>query len=369
MDTKYLVHCTARASISFKHGNWRGEPRWESNAVDALLDQGRTVHSTTDIWLSPDPRPPNLYDLNMDWVEQSVQISYGVASEIYTGAYPAGLNPKYRLVQYYDGPTQETRDTFFKYAKNAPGSIVATTAFQAGLQSSRLKQVLGAENVEWVAGPTVPCVHWDHCSFEQTGLLWAHRNFVGLAEHQTNEMKKLFSLVASWLNTDPALEVVMLVTWPSIEIGNRFKQDGLDYFFSFACTTPLTPFKDRVKVHTSKHWIEVLEIMSKTKLVISPAEQFGGPPFEAGSYGIPSILQRQVNPFVSENGQPLFPEVLGVQQGASQEFLNTLERLHTDRDFYCKHGNGYRKYIDKYATYAAFVARLEEIATRRGWVL
>lgn len=367
MNLKYLVHCTAPATVSFKHGNWRGEPRWESNAVDALLTQGKTVHSTTNIWLSPDPRPTNLYDMNPDWMEESVQISYGVPHEIHTGSYPPAAKPKYRIVQYQDGPSQQKKDTFLRYDRALPGSIAATCSFKSGSYLSRLQKVLGKDNVYWTYGPTVPQVFPAHDSFTQPNLLWAYRNFCKYAEHDRKGMTTLFGKVADYLRSDTNAKLVMLIQPLTAEQATAISQDCRAFFLSFSFTNALQPFLDRVEVYTALDWCQVLQLMSETKLIISPAEPLGGPPFEAASYGVPTIFERNTNPFIETKGNLLFPEVLRAPAGFSKPFFTQLDRLNSDSAFYHKHGNAYRNFVDQHATYEAYVNKLEEIATQRGW--
>lgn len=364
---KYLVHCTAVASPTFRHGNYRGEPRWELNSVDALLAMGRTVHSTTNIWQSSSPRPENLYDMNLNWMDESIQISYGVPHEIHTGYYPPEANPKYRIVQYHDGPSQQTKDKFLRFHKDRPGSIVATCSFKTGSYLSRLQSVLGAENVEWHFGPTVPCVYEDHHSFNQNTLLWAYRNFCRFADENPSGMERLFNKVADWMNKNHELKVVILA-----QPHNEISKAALDgnrpaWFFNFGFSRPLKKFADRVEILTNQHWCDVLDLYSKTKVVISPAEPLGGPPFEAASYGIPMILESRTNPFIEGNGNPMFNGLISVAQGFSNDFFNYLDRLFHDQSFYNNHGNAYRSFVKQHATYASWVSNVESIVQKRGW--
>lgn len=367
MNLKYLVHCTAPATVSFKHGNWRGEPRWESNAVDALLTEGKTVHSTTNIWLSEAPRPSNLYDMNPDWMEESIQISYGVPHEIHTGYYPPEAKPKYRVVQYHDGPSSATKDTFLKYDRELPGSIVATCSFKSGAYISRLQKVLGGQNVEWTFGPTVPRVYNDHDGFQQPNLLWAYRNFCTYADNDPRGMKTLFAKVADFLRQDTNARLVMLIQPHNAQSAEAIAKDCRAFFLSYSFTKPLTPYLDRVEVLTAIDWCQVLDIMSKTKMIISPAEPLGGPPFEAASYGVPIVMEQNTNPFLESPRNPMFPEVLMAQRGCSGQFFNQLERLFSDSAFYHKHGDAYRTFVEQRATYGAYVRKIEEIAAKRGW--
>jgi len=305
--------------------------------------------------------------MNPDWMEESVQISYGVPHEIHTGYYPSEANPKYRIVQYQDGPAAQNKDVFLKYDRALPGSIAATCSFKSGNYLSRLENVLGRENVYWTYGPTVPQTYPNHDSFAQPNLLWAYRNFCTYAARDPAGMAKLFGKVADYFRADTNLRLVMLVQPRDAASAKAINADCRAFFFSFPFTAALNPFLERVEVHTALDWCGVLQLMSKTKLIVSPAEPLGGPPFEAASYGIPTVFERSTNPFVTTAGHALFPEVLRVPAGFSQPFFNQLDRLVSDSAFYYKHGGAYRRFVDQHATYAAYVNKLEEIATQRGW--
>ncbi len=366
---KYLCHLTAPVTTTFNADNYRGEPRWERNAVDALLTQGKTVHSTNRIWYSELAKPSNLHDeLHLDWLEESALISYGVPHEIHTGSYPEAADPKYRIVQYQDGPSEKTKDTFLKYDRRLSGSIVATCAFKSHDYMAKLQAVLGTGNVEWTYGPTVPCVHEDHDSFTKKNLLWAYRNFAYFAEHHPNGMMRLMEKVSKYLKDDPELRLVILVQPNSDSEENRrvIQTDCRQYFLSFPFAKVLHPYLDRVDVHTSIHWHQVMDIMSNTRLVISPAEPLGGPPFEAASFGIPIVLEQGTNPFI-DNGRPMFPELLSAPHGFSDSWFEKIEKLFADENYFHTHGNAYRAFVKQHATFEAYVRKLDEIAAKRGW--
>jgi hypothetical protein len=304
--------------------------------------------------------------MNLDWMGRSIQISYGVPHQIYTGYYPPEANPKYRIVQYQDGPTGSACDNFLKYHRQNPKSIVATCSFRSGNYLARLENALGKENVEWHFGPTVPGVQEEHDSFNQKTFLWAYRNFCKYADDNPNGMRKLFNKISDYMRVDSDYKLVILAQ-PHNETSQKALQgDCKAWFFSFPFSSELKKYKDRVEVLTNIHWCEVLELMSKTKLVISPAEPLGGPPFEAASYGIPMLLEQSTNPFIDDKKTPMFSNLITVQKGLSDSFFNKLDQLF-DSNYYRTCGNSYRSFVKKHATYESYVNKLEQIAQKRGW--
>lgn len=368
-NLKYLSHLTAPLS-GFKSLNLRGETRHEANILESLVVCGKTVHSTTDVWRSTSPRPDNLHDFKEEWLDESVLMSYGVPGNIITGYIPErAFDSKYKIVQYQDGPAKGSQadSTFLKYHKNNPGSIVATCSFKAWVYLQRLEETLGKENVEWVYGPTVPQVFENHDSFNQTNLLWAYRNFCSYADNDHKGMQTLFNKIRDYLNSNTNLTLTILAQPNNESSKEALSGDCHSWFFTLPFSGALLPFKDRIKVKTNLHWYEMLELFSKTKLVVSPAEPLGGNPFEAGSYGIPMILEQQTNPFVDSNSNSLFPEVLTAPRGINNQFLEKLDNLFFDSVFYNKHGSAYRNFIKQHATYEAYVNKIEEIGKKRGW--
>jgi len=305
--------------------------------------------------------------MNMDWMQESIQITYGTGHEIYTGNYPPEADPRYRVVQYQGGPTVQHKDSFLKYDRREPGSIVATCSFKAGNYFDNLQNILGRENVVWTYGPTVPEVHYEHSAFDQPNMLWSYRNFCDSTILNPKGMNQLFGIIADNLRNDPNAKLVILAQPQNPEQSKAIEEDIRAFFFSFGFSKQLHPYQDRVEILTAIDWLQMLELMSKTKLIISPAMPLDGPPFEAASYGIPTILDVNMNPFINKNKALFFPEVLSAPAGFSPQFFNHLQRLNTDRAFYESHGNAYRKFVDENATYSAYVKSLEDIAKQRGW--
>lgn len=357
---KYLVNLTSPIITTLRDGNFRGEPRWERNVVDALLTAGREVHTTREVWSSELPKPSNFHDgVNQEWLDDSVFISYGVPKEIFTGYVPPDLKVPYRIIQYHDGPSYEYKDTFLKYDREKPGSIVATTSFKAWRYKTRLDDVFGSHLVEHVIGPTVPYVDLECNNFNKKNLLWSYRNFQSYAEKDATGMHVLMKQISSYMDKDPSLTLTI--------VAQSLLQDPLDWFFGFSFTDQLQKHASRIFIKSNIEWHEMIQLVKESKLIVSPAEPLGGPPFEAAMFGIPTILESETNPFIDNHRTPFFPEVLMARRGISQEFLSLLDRLYKDESLYRLHGDAYRNYVHNNATYTAYVNQLEQIMTKRGW--
>lgn len=364
---KYLVNLTAPVNTTLNADNLRGEPRWERNAVDALVSGGRDVHTVLDVWRSPLPCPNNLHSgIKSEWLDDSIMITYGVPARTHIG----DTRAKYYMVQYLDGPTMQTRDEFLKFNREKPNSIVAMCGFRSFHWLNTLQGVLGHENVEFVEGPAVPYVV-DSNNFDKPYLFWAYRNFYDYIDRESSNMEILFYKINSFLQGDPNLRVALLVhPWGAKrdELMRAMAGDRSAWFKSLSIGGILGANADRVDIFSELNWHEMLDLMSKTRLIISPPEPLGGPPYEASMYGIPIVLCEDTNPFQDSGRTPFFPELLRVPpRTISNQFINELEHLFRDYNYYSAHGNAYRNYTRDHATYDAWIKQIDLIAQKRGW--
>jgi hypothetical protein len=356
----YLVHVTAPVTTFFNADNLRGEPRWERNVADALISEKRNIHTVWDIWKSQEPKPENLHSgIVNEWLDNSLMITYGVPQR--THIYD--VKAKYNMVHYLDGPDDKTKTEFFSH-KN----IVATCNFKSWEYFKRLVATLGQENVEWIGGPAVPYVIENTDNFNQKYLLWSYRNFIPYATNEPLRMQILLSKIRDYLKSDSKLELVILAHAIHQEQQLAMNSSMKDWFFSYSFTKELKEFQDRIHIKTNLNWHQMIDIFKQTKLIISPPEPLGGPPFEAAMFGIPTLVCKDNNPFQESNGTPFFPELLKVNpKTIGNDFLQSLDKLFYDKTFFTKHGNSYRQWVKNNATYAAYVRQVDEITSKRGW--
>jgi hypothetical protein len=354
---KYLHHVTAPIITTINANCYRGEPRWERNAFEAMITSGRLVHTTdSSVWQSSEPKPPNFHNgVNSDWQDDSLLITYGVVQNPHITQ-----RAKYYMVQYVDGPDEKHKDLFLRYR----GNIVATCSFLSWEYIDRLQNVLGKENVEYVPGPMVPKVY-NSDNFNQKYLTWSYRNFNYFARDKHQEMERLMSWVSEQMNKDKHLRLAITVgSWDPSQITN-IKTQARDLVLSYSFMNCID--KDRLDVFAQLHWYEMLNLFSQTKLIISPAEPFGGPPFEAAAYGIPTIVNEETNPFQDKQRNPLFSGLIRHPKQIDDSFLNKLTDLYRDHSYYRSIGDNYRDYVKNNATYSAFVGHIDNLCKVRNW--
>lgn len=363
---KYLIHVTASVSSTINGDNLRGEPRWERNVLDAFVSSGADVHTTIDLWKSPEPMPSNMHSgIVEEWLDDSVLITHGIMRNPHITSRAA-----HYVVQYHESPDAEHRHKFLKYEQEQPGHIIATTTSPADHYHGRLIRNLGAEKVEMVVGPVVPRVYSDADNWRKPIFLWSYRNFYTIARETPQTMTPIFSKVREWLEKEPNTRLVIIVgSWEHQELGHDPAPEVMKkWAFTYPFMNQLAPYANRVDVRANLPWHKVIDILKETRLIISPAEPLGCPAFEAGMFGIPTIVNQDINPFQSDDRKPFFPEVLVSPRKGPGAFLNQLERLYQDPVFYHIHGNAYRDYVGDNATYGAYVARMNEIFMKRGWM-
>ena len=84
-------------------------------------------------------------------------------------------------------------------------------------------------------------------------------------------------------------------------------------------------------------------------------------------FGIPTVVNKGVNPFITLDGGSLFPELLTSSRNIDGEFLGILNKLQNDHKFYRKAGDAYRTFTKNRATFSAFVRDIDSIIDDRGW--
>ncbi len=360
---KYLCHVTAPVITSLAGDNLRGEPRWERNSLDALLSEGRQAHTTFPIWEEgEDPIPKGLQDgYNVDWKEESVLITYGMREKPHITQ-----EAKYYIVNYLDGPTKEQRDSFLKY-KQGNSYIVAICNWNSWLYMDRLRDALGAENVKWVPGPFVPDVDESADNFDATYLLWSFRNFYKYATTDPRGMVRLFNQLAGYMQANPKLRLAIVIAQHDPSVLKDVENNKLAWFESLPCYKEVERFKSRIDVLYNLDWYSVLELLKDTKAVIAPPESLGCPAYEAAMFGIPTVMDKENNNFLTAEKKVLIPNILTAPRSICSEWLANLDTLVTDHQAYRKYGDAYRNYVKEHITYKAYVRDIENLIKERGW--
>jgi hypothetical protein len=359
---KYLINLTSDVYNSLEDGNFRGEPRWERNVVAALLQNNKEVHLTREAWKA-EKKPDNLYNgTNSQWLDDSVLITHGIGTQLHVTSIAA----KY-IIQFHEDPIDSVRNQFLSYGKN----IIATTDSKNPFTYERLTKSLGQENLFHVPGPMVPKVYLEADNFKKPNLTWIYRNFTSFIQEKSNDMKKLLEYLDTIIGQDPSVRIKIIIglwdTWGPLG-GNPSSDQLKEWAFTFDSFKFFIHLKNKFDFYCNLDWSQVMSILQDTRYCISPAEPLGCPAFEAAMFGIPTVVNKDVNPFMTQKNGVFFPEVLKSNRAIDNQFLDLLDKLQNDHSFYLKHGNAYRTWVKDNATYSAYVKQLEDIMTIKGWL-
>ena len=362
---KYLQNISIPSiSSGLTSESHRGEGRWERNVLNALLTNGKTVHTTRHIWDAPEPRPANLYDgLNEAWMHESVLLVHGAGRSLYIERDDA----RAYIVHFYETPFGQAADDFKRYLSQ--GRIVATVCTFNPYIYNKLAQPFGAQNVYRTPGPTVPYTVDDADNFRKPNVTWIYRNFREFLEDKPGEIATLFRFLAPVLQKEPDMRVSIVIgLWDSVRFGTSPSIDELrEWALGFPVMNEFKHLFDRIDFYVSVHWKDILALLSETRWIISPAEPAAAPVYEAAMFGIPTIVNNGISPLMTLTGGTLFPEVLTAPRQINAPFLNTLDKLQNDHAFYRKAGDAYRKYVKENATFKVYTEQLDKIVQERGW--
>jgi len=362
---KYLLNLSINIAGNLDTENLRGEGRWEYNTLNALVTHGGTgVHTTRNCCMPGFERPESLYDgMNEEWLDESILLVHSAGRSLFIETDKA----KAYAIQVFEPHSGQAKEDFLNYLKQ--DRIVATTASLNPWIYNQLTVAYGAENVYHMAGAMVPYVDDEVDNFRKPNVTWAYRNFHTFAEEHPDDMAVLLGYLEQCLVNEPEMRIAILIgLWPT----DRFtthpdKQKVRDWVLSFPVMQRFKHLWPRIDTHINLHWNEVLSLFSETRYVISPGGPLGGAPFEAAMFGIPTIVSQQANAFMTLESGKLFPELLTAPIAIQGAFIQTIDRLQNDHEFYRTTGNAYRTYVKNNATFEAYAKQMNKITTERGW--
>lgn len=361
---KHLLNISVNITSDLTTDNYRGEGRWEMNTLNAFLSNNKPVHTTRKIWVSSVPRPANLYDgTNEEWIPESVLFVHSAGVSLYVER----EDVRAFILQFHETPYGKAKDDFTRYLGQK--RIVATVASRNSYIYNKLAGPFGSDNVYHVAGAMVPYVVDGADNFRKPNVTWTYRNFKSFIEEQPNDVGNLLGFLEQYLQKEPEMRIAIIIgLWDTNQFGVKPETETMrNWALSFPVMNRFKHLHNRIDFYVNLPWHDVLDLLSETRWVVSPAEPLGCPAYEAAMFGIPTIVNRGISPFVDFNGGTLFPEVLTSERNINSHFLNILDRLQNDHTFYRRTGDVYRNYTRTNATFEAFVKQIDGIITSRGW--
>lgn len=365
---KICVSLRDPAPANLRSGNLRSEPRWERQALEASLEnpQVTDVYTTGRKWSGSHPKyrgqmqanaAPATVLLLQDWNVSTVK----------------AFNYRAAIVNVFSGPWDHQRAEVKDAHTRLGGRLIFTMGFpimhrnelgsrDTGVRKveSHLEKFLPRENILCLPVPGTPGVV-EGSNFDKPRLLWAQR-CIFMSQMGDSETL-LWSLQK--LDEDSALTLDVLSGWRAEEVKDYV--DGVvvkcpqivTSFWQLEKFAPFTHLQNRVNIHLQMDWENVLSLYGSSKLLVTYGRAFGGPPIEAGTYGVPFIASGPATGALVDCDEYLF-------EHTEQAATHILQRLLTDRAYYDQVGNSYRNYVRDNYTYKAFNNNLNKIISDKG---
>ena len=339
--------------------NLATEHRWERLVLDSLLNCSDfdTVYSVLPIWKSSKSKPVKFVNgIDSKKLRELVLVC--------PNGWPMHLRPKGFVFNcLYDSLSDTSQ--FRDIEKECNENIILIDPFDNFSRDHGLEKFpTHIKYFEPFFPPRLPYINQNSESVKNNILLWPHKGALDNMKYKTVDMKLIYDWVALKLEQDPSLEFVFLTA--SLQSSLTFAGYPLleDFFWNHETTCNLKKYKERVTLHLSLSWKEVLEIYSRTKLMIS--SQRGGS-FTAGSaqesamQGIPFVLTQEISPW--EN--ILSPKLFALW--GSLEYFSLMDKLLTDKVFYNQISQDIKNYAYRY-TYESFNKNLIAALEKRNMI-
>lgn len=355
---KFVVNLTSpNVTNSLKGGNFRGEPRWERQAVEALLEHGHTVNTIMSGAWTGTAKPGNLHY----GLPSNPQDFIGMAHDFQ----PASVPPIFKAsifnmfsIHYFRDIPEKVKEYKNKYGNN----LIFTQGYYKSANEKDIIKAVGTSNYEYLGVPGIPKIY-EGDNFNKKKILWISR---GIHLHafpgkENPELVTFIDWVISKLEKDPALEFIICSGLSQRDMDwQKWNCTVEERIFQSSIIQKLQPYRNRIQVPIDLDWNKILDLMEDVKLSVSIApDRWGGPPVESAGYGIPYVHIAPPAMFEHMDGGCL----------ASSDNIHRLkiyDKLMDNHSFYRSEGDKYREFTRKHHTYEAFNKRVLEILSSRG---
>lgn len=347
--------------------NLRSEPRWERLALEACINN---------------PEVEEIYTLSCEWHSgSSITPKYKgrVNNRISKECIFLAQDWKTSDIQAYDfkgiivhifiGPWLEEKETIKELvgrkkillAMGHPDLYENQLDLTTGQMNNHLGNFITSDKFIYLPLPWIPKSEFKDC-FQNSDLLYSSRilHLSALIENKCIQwaMEKLI--------IDPSLNLKILSGWepreakdydPENQISYKLPKEINEFFWEKKELEKYTSIKDRVHIYYGLSWEQTLYIYSKTKLLISHAQHYGGPPMESSIYGVP---------FVGTTNRGALSKCEKYLHSPSiDEAIALYERLLVDNNFYQDIARSYNEYAVSTYSFDAFNQALNNIVKTR----
>lgn len=334
----------------FQSGNFRSEARWERQACEALslCEEVDNLCLTNPVWTSTtSPMPRNLQNV---YNNNCAVLMQGFQPELFK------LQPKHGfIVNAYAHSMASEDEQLVKLKLKYGHKLVITSGWLNYHNLDAIKSICGPEHYADLYLPHIPKVISASNNYANKILLWSGGDFQGNVNERT---KPILEWTAKKLMDDPSLEFHLCSGYTHEGVQYRGHSSLDDLFWSSSHTEPLAKVKAQCKLHLSMSWRSMLDMYSKTKLVVSPILP-GGQPIECSMYGIPHVGDART--FTG----PMSGLSSYLVQTTLEDDLAKLENFMTNEAAYSGVGETYRNFVNATYTYEKFCQQIVQIVLDR----
>lgn len=356
---KFAVNLTSPTVVdSLKKGNYRGEPRWERQAVEALLEGGHEVYTLMDgSWSPPHTKPGNLhYTVNSNIAKDCVGIAHDFQPASVPPIFKAQIFNMFSIHYFRDLPdkVQEYKN---KYGRN----LIFTQGYYGTPNEQDIIKAAGQDYYEYLPVPGIPKIH-DVDNFNKKRIVWLSRgiHLHAFPDKENPELVPFIDWVKSKLEQDNQLEFFIIPGLGQRDMDwQKWNCTVEERVFQSPIMQRLNPWRSQIKVVCDVGWDEILDIMADTKLSVSVApDRWGGPPVEAAMYGIPYVSPAHPHCFMHVGGH--------ISTHAIGDRIRAYDKLFTDHNHYRSTGDSLRNFCRDHYTYESFRNHLMRMLAARG---
>jgi len=347
--------------------NFRSESRWARSVLESLLnaDWVDKVYSLYPVWKGSGSLHPKFVDGLPPGKDKDVIGIFYEAPTIAKDFNFKAVMMNVTATQAY-GNCVHIWDSVFncknlldqfkkKYNKNF---FITAGYLDCQKALNLLINTTGQEYFEFLPIPNIPKITHQTNNFNKKKIVYASRSFLNnfiRPEVLSSEAIEVFKWVSSKLKEDPLMEF-HIFSGESIESMNFHKCTNIDKEFNESISMKIfVSVRNQVKIHFGMDWKTNCQFWSEVKIPVSSESGFFNTQIEAAAYGIPTILHHTT------------PEsnFLNASWG-TKEYIELLEKLYTDENFYRTNGEFYKKCVEENHTFDVFSNNLFKILKQRG---
>jgi len=344
-------------------GNLRSESRWERQAIEACIQN---------------PEVKNIFTWGYEWQGGSnVTPKYGGKISRTNGEHCILLMQDWNtriatsypwkgiIANIFHGPwleqIPEIKNLVSVYQNKLAFTVGYPSLFNNPLAREHLLKFLSSENIISLPVPGIPNNRFQS-NFQNNTITWAWRIIA------VNTLLKAPGIIwaLNQLQQDASLNLFILTGWEKNEVKEvmdngeviKINSDLSTYLWSQPEMQEFLDVRNRCIVEYALDWREVMNLYGRTKVLLNYSKQLGGPPLEAAMYGLPFVGTSYEEGVICQ-----CPDYLVANN--EQEYIQLLNQLLTDQDFYDTTAVSYNNFAVNMYSYESFNNNLNSILKER----